>query len=99
MRTNWCCQAPEGGLSALLPQVHLWEKKLALMGEVIMVWMVVQMKWMYLESIFVGSEDIANQLPREAKKFEDIDKKCLLPSHARPCHLGPTPNPNPNALF
>eukprot|EP00906_Rhabdomonas_costata_P000974 RCo001402 len=58
-----------------LNEVHLWEKKLALMGEVIMVWMVVQMKWMYLESIFVGSEDIANQLPREAKKFEDIDKR------------------------
>jgi dynein heavy chain, axonemal len=57
-----------------LAEVHVWEKKLALMGEVIVVWMQVQMKWMYLESIFVGSEDIANQLPKEAKKFEDIDK-------------------------
>lgn len=28
-------------------------------------------------NIFVGSEDIASQMPREAKKFEDVDKKWL----------------------
>jgi dynein heavy chain len=29
----------------------------------------------HLESIFIGSEDIRNQLPVEAKKFENIDKE------------------------
>ena len=29
---------------------------------------------MYLESIFIGAEDIRQQLPEEAKKFDGIDK-------------------------
>jgi dynein heavy chain len=32
---------------------------------------------MYLESIFIGSDDIRNQLPQEAKRFDTIDKAWL----------------------
>uniref|UniRef100_A0A8C4WLB8 Dynein axonemal heavy chain 10 n=1 Tax=Gopherus evgoodei TaxID=1825980 RepID=A0A8C4WLB8_9SAUR len=56
-----------------LSTVHHWEKTLSLIGEVIEVWMVVQRKWMYLESIFIGG-DIRSQLPEEAKKFDNIDR-------------------------
>ncbi|XP_075390744.1 dynein axonemal heavy chain 10 [Tenrec ecaudatus] len=56
-----------------LHTVHKWEKTLSLIGEVIEIWMLVQRKWMYLESIFIGG-DIRSQLPEEAKKFDSIDK-------------------------
>jgi dynein heavy chain, axonemal len=34
------------------------------------VWLQVQKKWMYLEGIFIGNEDIKQQLKEESKKFE-----------------------------
>ncbi|KAJ3299892.1 Dynein heavy chain 10, axonemal [Borealophlyctis nickersoniae] len=61
-------------VAAFLPTVQQWEKVLSHIGEVIEVWMVVQRKWMYLESIFVGSGDIRMQLPEEAARFDRIDK-------------------------
>ncbi|KAI5616269.1 dynein heavy chain 10, axonemal [Silurus asotus] len=57
-----------------LSTIQQWEKNLSLISEVIEVWMVVQRKWMYLESIFIGG-DIRSQLPDEAKKFDTIDQK------------------------
>ncbi|XP_067910590.1 dynein axonemal heavy chain 10 isoform X2 [Heterodontus francisci] len=56
-----------------LSTVQEWERNLSLIGEVIAVWLVVQRKWMYLESIFIGG-DIRSQLPEEAKKFDNIDR-------------------------
>eukprot|EP00002_Diphylleia_rotans_P017763 TRINITY_DN3442_c0_g1_i2.p1 TRINITY_DN3442_c0_g1~~TRINITY_DN3442_c0_g1_i2.p1 ORF type:complete len:3137 (-),score=716.67 TRINITY_DN3442_c0_g1_i2:70-9480(-) len=55
-------------------QVQEWEKRLSLIGEVTEIWMLVQRKWMYLESIFVGSDDIRLQLPDEAKRFDRVDR-------------------------
>jgi dynein heavy chain len=61
-------------VSAFLTTVQKWEKTLSMIAEVTEVWMYVQRKWMYLENIFIGSEDIRLQLPDEAKKFDRIDK-------------------------
>uniref|UniRef100_A0A670YVL6 Dynein axonemal heavy chain 10 n=1 Tax=Pseudonaja textilis TaxID=8673 RepID=A0A670YVL6_PSETE len=60
-------------VAPFLGTVHNWEKTLSLIGEVIEIWMIVQRKWMYLESIFIGG-DIRSQLPEEAKKFDNIDR-------------------------
>ncbi|XP_077600352.1 dynein axonemal heavy chain 10-like [Stigmatopora nigra] len=57
-----------------LGTIQQWEKDLSLISETIEVWLQVQRKWMYLESIFIGG-DISSQLPEEAKKFDIIDKK------------------------
>ncbi|KFP31699.1 Dynein heavy chain 10, axonemal, partial [Colius striatus] len=59
-------------VAPFLSTVHLWEKTLSLIGEVIEIWMVVQRKWMYLESIYIGG-DIRSQLPEEAKMFDRVD--------------------------
>ncbi|CAK8985449.1 unnamed protein product [Durusdinium trenchii] len=53
----------------LLDTIKRWEKNLSVVGEVFDAWMVLQRKWMYLESIFLDSEDISMQLPEQAKQF------------------------------
>lgn len=47
-------------------RVRQWEKHLNTISECLDIWFKVQAKWMYLESIFIGSEDIRLQLPMEA---------------------------------
>ncbi|KAJ0173728.1 hypothetical protein K1T71_010877 [Dendrolimus kikuchii] len=44
-------------------EVTAWQKKLGTADA-----------WQYLESIFVGSDDIRSQLPEDSKRFDNIDK-------------------------
>ena len=37
--------------------------------QVIVLWMEVQRTWSYLESIFIGSEDIRKQLPEDSDRY------------------------------
>lgn len=55
-------------------QVSEWLKKVFSVQQVVELWMEAQRKWVYLEVIFVGSEDINEQLPEEARKFDVVDK-------------------------
>ncbi|XP_057654279.1 dynein beta chain, ciliary-like [Diorhabda carinulata] len=57
-----------------LDEVSDWQKKLSNADQVTNVYFEVQRKWMYLESIFIGSEDIRNQLPEDSKRFDRIDR-------------------------
>ena len=57
-----------------LAEVSKWSKSLNNVLDCIDEWFKVQQKWQYLESIFVGSEDIRMQLPEAAKNFDRIDK-------------------------
>jgi dynein heavy chain len=50
-----------------------WKNKLAKVRSVLDIWSEVQRAWCSLESIFLGSEDIREQLPEDAKRFDTID--------------------------
>ena len=49
-----------------------WEQTLSLVSEMIEMIQQVQRSWQYLESIFVGSEDIRKQLPQESVLFDVV---------------------------
>lgn len=50
-----------------------WTQKLGTIDAIIMTWTDVQRKWLYLESIFFGSEDIRMQLPVDSQRFHDLN--------------------------
>lgn len=60
-------------IAHFLQEVSSWQKKLSTADQVITIWMEVQRTWSHLESIFIGSEDIRNQLPEDSKRFDNID--------------------------
>lgn len=60
-------------IAHFLQEVSSWQKKLSTADQVIQIWMEVQRTWSHLESIFIGSEDIRNQLPEDSKRFDGID--------------------------
>ncbi|XP_039201063.1 dynein heavy chain 17, axonemal isoform X2 [Crotalus tigris] len=61
-------------LAHFLQEVSSWQQKLSTADSVISIWFEVQRTWSHLESIFIGSEDIRNQLPEDSKRFDVIDK-------------------------
>jgi hypothetical protein len=61
--------------AAFKGSIDKWEHILSHISKVIEVLLTVQRQWMYLESIFMASEDIRKQLPTEAIIFEDMNNK------------------------
>ena len=58
-----------------LKEISAWQKTLGVVDQVIALWMEVQRTWSYLESIFIGSEDIRKQLPEDSDRFDRIDSE------------------------
>ncbi len=55
-------------------ELDTWEKNLSVVSEVVDMLLQVQRQWMYLESIFMASEDIRKMLPVEAALFDDVNE-------------------------
>jgi dynein heavy chain len=56
-------------------EIHEWEVCLTVMSEALEALSLVQKLWIYLESIFVSTDDsVVRQLPAEAATFERVDK-------------------------
>ena len=60
-------------IAHFLEAVSGWQKKLSTTDVVMTIWLEVQRTWSYLESIFIGSEDIRKQLPDDSARFDGID--------------------------
>ncbi|KAH0788142.1 Dynein heavy chain family protein [Histomonas meleagridis] len=52
-----------------------WQNKLMNVDRVITLWVDVQYHWTHLRPIFIGSEDIRKQLPKQSESYENIDKQ------------------------
>ncbi|EGF78014.1 hypothetical protein BATDEDRAFT_91203 [Batrachochytrium dendrobatidis JAM81] len=59
--------------SSFQAQVDHWERTLSHVVEVVEILLLVQRQWIYLENIFVGTEDIRKQLPKESAVFDSVN--------------------------
>ncbi|EUB64627.1 Dynein heavy chain 10, axonemal [Echinococcus granulosus] len=55
-----------------LEEIRGLEKDLTLASEVLEIWVLVQRKWLHLETLFAGS-DIHTRIPKEAEKFDKLN--------------------------
>jgi len=60
-------------VEAFRPKVTRWEQTLSIINDTLDGLLMVQTKWMYLENIFMNSEDIPKKLPEEYTKFTAVN--------------------------
>lgn len=62
-------------ISFFLEEVSEWQQTLANSDQLINIWLEVQRTWLYLQSIFLGSDDICKQFPEDSLRFQQIDSE------------------------
>jgi len=56
-------------------QVEAWKSDLGAVYDVVSLIIEVQKTWSFLENLFIGSEEVQKELPRESEQFVGIDKE------------------------
>jgi dynein heavy chain len=67
-------------LATFEEDVSKWQRELSNVSDVLTTMSEVQRRWAYLETLFIGSEEVKNELPSDAERFVGIDamfKQCL----------------------
>ena len=62
-------------LSTFEERCVYWQKSLAAIAEVVQLLAEVQRSWSFLENLFIGSEEVKKELPKESENFVQIDKE------------------------
>jgi dynein heavy chain len=62
-------------LATFEDKINYWQKSLAQISEIVVVISEVQRSWSFLENLFIHSEEVKKELPKESLKFVDIDKQ------------------------
>jgi dynein heavy chain len=61
-------------LATFEEKIVYWQKALASISEITVLIGEVQRTWSFLENLFIHSEEVKKELPKESIKFIDIDK-------------------------
>jgi len=62
-------------LSTFEDQITYWNKALGAISEIVIALGEVQRSWSFLENLFIHSEEVKKELPKESEKFIGIDKE------------------------
>lgn len=62
-------------LSTFEEKCVYWQKSLAAIAEIIQLLAEVQRSWSFLENLFIHSEEVKKELPKESERFVDIDRE------------------------
>ena len=60
-------------LSTFEKQVTSWQKNLSSVADVVQIMAEIQRTWAYLETLFIGSDEVKKELPEDAVRFAKID--------------------------
>ena len=61
-------------LSTFEDRIVYWNKSLGAISEIVIALGEAQRSWSFLENLFIHSEEVKKELPKESVKFVDIDK-------------------------